>query len=172
MSTLKIKDLKIAGFGKFHDLRVSFRDGINLVFGPNESGKTTLYRFIVAGLGGLTEDELDRYKPWNFNDFGGSFVVEGAQEQEVFIQQPLLDRKYVESVALLSDEEDVMELMRTDETIIARLKKKMTQVQEAERISTLLKRQPEFEQRLLMVEKNSQRANRVPGRAGSKFSAR
>lgn len=153
MSTLKIKDLKITGFGKFHNYRATFKDGINIVFGPNESGKTTLYRFILAGLGGLTEDELHRYKPWDFNDFGGSLVVESEKDQEVMIQQPLLDRRYVESVALLSDEEDIMELLPTDEIIVARLKKKMAQLEEAERISMLLKRHPEFEQRLLEIEK-------------------
>ncbi len=154
MSILKIKSLKIKGFGKFHDCQVNFTDGINVVFGPNESGKTTLYRFILSGLGGLSEDELARYKPWNLDEFGGSLIVERDTEEEIAIQQPLLDRRYVESISLLSDEEDVIELLKTDETIIARLKNKMAQLEEAERISTFLRRQPEFEEKLLEIEKN------------------
>ncbi|WP_041081650.1 AAA family ATPase [Thermotoga profunda] len=154
MSVLKIKSLKITGFGKFHNCQVVFKDGVNVVFGPNESGKTTLYRFMVSGLGGLSEDELNRYKPWDFDEFGGSLIIEGMKEEEVLIQQPLLDRKYVESIGLLSDEEDIVELLRVDETIIARLKRKMAQLEEAERISMLLKRQPEFEERLLKTEKD------------------
>ncbi|MEJ5228578.1 MAG: hypothetical protein WHT65_01105, partial [Pseudothermotoga sp.] len=43
--------------------------------------------------------------------------------------------------------------LRADETVIARLKRKMAQLEEAERISTLLKRQPEFEARLLTTER-------------------
>lgn len=154
MSALKIKGLKIIGFGKFHNYRVTFTEGMNIVFGPNESGKTTLYRFILSGLGGLAEDELNRYKPWNFDEFGGSLIIEREKEEEFAIQQPLLDRKYIESVALLSDEEDVIDLLKTDETIIARLRKKMTQLEEAERISMLLKKQPEFEEKLLETEKS------------------
>ncbi|HOJ88850.1 MAG TPA: AAA family ATPase [Pseudothermotoga sp.] len=153
MRVLKIKSVKIRGFGKFHNYQATFTDGVNIVFGPNESGKTTLYRFMVSALGGLTEDELSRYKPWDFDEFGGSLIIEGTAEEEITFQKPVLDRRYVESIGLLSDEEDVVELLKTDETVIARLKKKMAQLEEAERISTLLRRLPEFEERLLQIEK-------------------
>lgn len=153
MSFLKVKELKILGFGKFHNCQVHFTDGVNIVVGPNESGKTTLYKFIISNLAGLDEDELSRYKPWDFDEFGGSLVVERIREEELFIGQPLLDRKYLESLSLLSDEEDLMELFKADETVIARLKRKMAQLEEAERISILLKRQPDFEAKLLVSER-------------------
>ncbi|MEJ5230110.1 MAG: AAA family ATPase, partial [Pseudothermotoga sp.] len=116
MSLLKIRELKILGFGKFHNCQVRFADGVNVVVGPNESGKTTLYKFIISNLAGLDEEELSRYKPWDFDEFGGSMVVERIKEEELFIGQPLLDRRYFESLSLLSDEEDLMELLRADET--------------------------------------------------------
>jgi len=153
VSFLKVKELKILGFGKFHNCQVHFTDGVNIVVGPNESGKTTLYKFIISNLAGLDEDELSRYKPWDFDEFGGSLVVERIREEELFIGQPLLDRKYLESLSLLSDEEDLMELFKADETVIARLKRKMAQLEEAERISILLKRQPDFEAKLLVSER-------------------
>ncbi len=169
MRVLKIKSVKIRGFGKFHNYQATFTDGVNIVFGPNESGKTTLYRFMVSALGGLTEDELSRYKPWDFDEFGGSLIIEGTAEEEITFQKPVLDRRYVESIGLLSDEEDVVELLKTDETVIARLKKKMAQLEEAERISTLLRRLPEFEERLLQIEKGIDEQIKSFGRTDKRF---
>ena len=38
---MKILSLHIEGFGKFHDLDISFKDGLNVVYGKNEAGKST-----------------------------------------------------------------------------------------------------------------------------------
>ena len=43
---MKILSLHIEGFGKFHDLDISFKDGLNVVYGKNEAGKSTLHTFI------------------------------------------------------------------------------------------------------------------------------
>ena len=43
---MKILSLHIDGFGKFHDRDISFEDGLNVVYGKNEAGKSTLHTFI------------------------------------------------------------------------------------------------------------------------------
>ena len=44
---MQIRELHIDGFGIFHNALIKeFRPGINVIFGPNEYGKTTLLEFI------------------------------------------------------------------------------------------------------------------------------
>ena len=43
---MKLLDLYIGGFGKLHDRTVTFEDGLNIVYGKNEAGKSTLHTFI------------------------------------------------------------------------------------------------------------------------------
>ena len=50
---MRILDLHIDGFGKFHDLSVSFDKDLNVVYGKNEAGKSTLHTFIRCMLFGL-----------------------------------------------------------------------------------------------------------------------
>ena len=40
---MRLLDLHIDGFGKFHDRTVRFENGMNLVYGKNEAGKSTLH---------------------------------------------------------------------------------------------------------------------------------
>ena len=47
---MKILSLHIDGFGKFHDRDISFEDGLNVVYGKNEAGKSTLHTFIKGML--------------------------------------------------------------------------------------------------------------------------
>ena len=41
---MKLLDVYINGFGKFHDRSVVFHDGLNIVYGKNEAGKTRYVR--------------------------------------------------------------------------------------------------------------------------------
>ena len=43
---MRLLDLHIDGFGKFHDRDIAFEDGINVIYGKNEAGKSTLHTFI------------------------------------------------------------------------------------------------------------------------------
>ena len=77
---MKILSLHIEGFGKFHDLDISFKDGLNVVYGKNEAGKSTLHTFIRGMLFGIEKqrgraarnDVYSKYEPWK-----GSGTYEG-----------------------------------------------------------------------------------------------
>lgn len=82
---MRILDLHIDGFGKFHDLSVSFDKDLNVVYGRNEAGKSTLHTFIRCMLFGLERgrgraartDLYSKYEPWqNKADYGGQMRVE------------------------------------------------------------------------------------------------
>ena len=69
---MKILDLHIDGFGKFHNRDISFSDGLNIVYGKNEAGKSTLHTFIRGMLFGIERqrgrasrnDTYTKYEPW------------------------------------------------------------------------------------------------------------
>lgn len=69
---MRLLDLHINGFGKFHDTSISFKDGINIVYGKNEAGKSTLHTFIRGMLFGIERqrgraarnDVYSKYEPW------------------------------------------------------------------------------------------------------------
>ena len=82
---MRILDLRIDGFGKFHDLSVSFDKDLNVVYGKNEAGKSTLHTFIRCMLFGLERgrgraaraDLYSKYEPWqNKAVYGGRMRVE------------------------------------------------------------------------------------------------
>ena len=50
---MRLLELHIDGFGKFHDRTISFNDGINIIYGKNEAGKSTLHTFIRGILFGI-----------------------------------------------------------------------------------------------------------------------
>ena len=78
---MTLNELTIRGFGKLHDRTFAFSDGINILYGKNESGKSTLHSFLRAMLFGMERargraaktDFFAHYEPW-FGDgaYGGT----------------------------------------------------------------------------------------------------
>lgn len=74
---MKLLETIIKNFGKFSGKSWEFTEGINVIYGENESGKTTLYTFIKSMLFGLERgrgraslnDEFSQYEPWENPNF-------------------------------------------------------------------------------------------------------
>lgn len=82
---MKIRRLELAAFGKFHQKTVEFADGINWIHGENESGKSTIHKFIEGMLFGFFKEsasrrvyseDYERYLPLGGRDYFGAMVVE------------------------------------------------------------------------------------------------
>ena len=82
---MKILDLHIDGFGKFHNRDISFSDGLNIVYGKNEAGKSTLHTFIRGMFFGIERqrgrasknDTYTKYEPWtNSGTYEGRMRIE------------------------------------------------------------------------------------------------
>lgn len=80
-----IKQLQLIHFGKFHEKIIELRPGINIIYGGNEAGKTTVYRFIKAMFFGVTRlrgkaaanDAYTRMLPWETGQgYEGLMVIE------------------------------------------------------------------------------------------------
>lgn len=87
---MKIKELRLKNFGKFTNKEIHFLDGMNVIYGENESGKSTLYTFIRAMLFGLergrgraaAQDAFSRYEPWeNPNYYCGEMKFESGDKE-------------------------------------------------------------------------------------------
>ncbi|MFQ5741621.1 MAG: ATP-binding protein, partial [Acidobacteriota bacterium] len=71
-------------FGPFDDEQLEFSRGFNLIYGPNEAGKSTWHAAILAGLCNFKRgrgknviyDEFRyRHRPWNADSWKVNLVV-------------------------------------------------------------------------------------------------
>ena len=80
---MKINNLKINGFGKIENKEINLENKINIIYGKNESGKSTIFNFIVSMLYGCSKlkkgkniSNFEKYKPWNTDEFSGKIKYE------------------------------------------------------------------------------------------------
>lgn len=59
---MKLERLDVAGFGRLNDLSVAFGDGLTVVSGPNEAGKSTMVECIVRMLFGYPEAQYNKLR--------------------------------------------------------------------------------------------------------------
>jgi len=86
-----LRTLELKHFGCFAERSFEFRQGMNLVVGPNESGKSTLMESIPAIFFGCRNKE--RYVPWNGS--GGceaSLVLENSSRIITFRRNMISDK--------------------------------------------------------------------------------
>jgi DNA repair exonuclease SbcCD ATPase subunit len=81
-----LTSLYVAGFGRLTERRFAFSSGLNVVFGPNESGKSTLANAIVATLYGA-ERKKETWRPWNGSAFATTLVYELAGGEQIEVQR-------------------------------------------------------------------------------------
>src|SRR5690242_5541526 len=79
---MHIEKLEIKGFGKLISRTVLLGKGVNIIYGDNETGKTTLQWFIRGMLYGLKSGQVKngllppqkRFEPWEGGQYGGALV--------------------------------------------------------------------------------------------------
>ncbi len=120
---MRIEELYLSGFGRFTNTRIRLEDGLNLIFGENEAGKTTLQHFIMGMLYGFFvatarrktyTDDYARYAPWNSDaTYGGTLICQ-KDGRRYRIQR--IFQKERESVTIFDADtgEDISELFPYD----------------------------------------------------------
>ena len=90
---MKIKNIKINSFGNLEDKEMELSDNINIIYGKNESGKSTLLKFISNTFYGTSRNkkgreysDYEKYKPWVREDFSGKIKYElnNGEQFEVY----------------------------------------------------------------------------------------
>ena len=95
---MRILNLHINGFGKLQNRDFSFDSGLNVVYGQNEAGKSTLHTFIRGMLFGIEtqrgraskNDLYSKYEPWE-----GSGTYEGYMRVESQGEIFRIERRFV-----------------------------------------------------------------------------
>lgn len=71
---MKIDELNIISFGKFKDKKITLSNGLNIIYGENETGKTTIHKFIEGMFFGFFKpyskrkiytDDYEKFFPGN-----------------------------------------------------------------------------------------------------------
>lgn len=83
------KELGLLNFGKFEDKKIELQDGINLIYGVNEGGKSTITNFIDGIFYGFSRDSLarkvrdelfEKSRPWSSNLYRGYIILNDGEE--------------------------------------------------------------------------------------------
>ena len=90
---MKIQKLKINSFGKLENKEIELKEKINIIYGENESGKSTLLKFITGMLYGLSKNkngkeisDYEKYKPWYQKEYSGkiNYQLDNGETYEIF----------------------------------------------------------------------------------------
>ena len=144
---MKINKLQINAFGNIENKEIELSENINIVYGKNEAGKSTLLKFIVDSLYGISKNkrgkefsDYDRYKPWKTEEFSGklTYTLDNGKKYEVF-------RDFNKKNPKIYDEElnDISKEFTIDKNNGNQFFTEQTKIDEATFISTLVSMQQE-----------------------------
>ena len=144
---MKINKLQINAFGNIANKEIELSENINVIYGKNEAGKSTLLKFIVDSLYGISKNkrgkefsDYDRYKPWKTEEFSGkiSYTLDNGKKFEVF-------RDFNKKNPKIYDEElnDISKEFTIDKTYGNQFFFEQTKIDEDTFLSTLASMQQE-----------------------------
>ena len=90
---MKINKLKINSYGKLKNKEIELKDNINIIYGKNEAGKSTLLKFIINSFYGISKNkkgkdysDFDKYLPWSEEEFSGKieYELDNKEKYEVY----------------------------------------------------------------------------------------
>ena len=90
---MKIKNIKINNYGNLENKEINLKNNINIIYGKNESGKSTLLNYIKNIFYGISKNkngknisDYEKYKPWGKEDYSGKikYELDTGEEFEIF----------------------------------------------------------------------------------------
>ena len=144
---MKINKLKINSYGKLKNREIEFRDNINIVYGKNESGKSTLLKFIQNSFYGISKNkkgkeysDFDKYSPWAEEEFSGKLEYELDNNEKYEIYR---DFKKKNPKIFNEKKEDISKEFNIDKTKGNEFFTEQTKIDEDLFLSTILSNQQE-----------------------------
>ena len=117
---MKINNIKINAFGKLNNKQLELSNGINIIFGQNEAGKSSIQKFITGMLYGVSKNkngkeisDFDRFKPWVTDEFSGKieYTLDNGESFEVY-----REFKKKNPIIYNSRKEDISKTFNIDKT--------------------------------------------------------
>jgi uncharacterized protein YhaN len=111
---MNIKTLNLIAFGKFKNKNIEFEPGLNLVYGDNESGKSTIHQFIEGMFFGFFQPyrkkksysaAYEKYKPWTGEEYSGQLIYEDKSGEHTLQRQFLKSKESLEIFSTATGEE-------------------------------------------------------------------
>lgn len=90
---MKIKNIKINNYGILENKEINLENKINIIYGKNESGKSTLLNYIKNIFYGISKNkngkeisDYEKYTPWGREEFSGklSYELDNGENFEVY----------------------------------------------------------------------------------------
>ena len=90
---MKIKNIKINNYGNLENKEINLENKINIIYGKNESGKSTLLNYIKNIFYGISKNkngknisDYEKYKPWGKEDYSGKlkYELDNGEKFEIF----------------------------------------------------------------------------------------
>ena len=144
---MKLENLKINSYGKLENEEMNLKDNINIIYGKNESGKSTILRFIINTFYGASKNkkgktisDYEKFKPWNKSDFSGKikYTLDNGETFEVY-------REFGKKNPIIYNEnmEDVTKKFGIDKNTGSQFFFEQTQIDENTFLSTIASEQNE-----------------------------
>jgi uncharacterized protein YhaN len=105
---MKVREIKIDGFGVWTGLALAdLDDHLNVFYGPNEAGKTTLMQFVRAMLYGFSAERRQRYLPPVNGGRNGGRLQLATPDGTFTVDRHAADVAAPERVEILSGEDPI-----------------------------------------------------------------
>ena len=144
---MKIKQIKINAYGKIKNKQLELQDNINIIHGKNESGKSTILRYIINSFYGISKNkkgkeysDYEKYEPWQGEDFSGKLTYELDNKNQYEIYR---DFKKKNPKIFNNKMEDISNTYVIDKTLGNQFFTEQTNIDEKLFLSTLITSQQE-----------------------------
>lgn len=112
---MQIKEAIIGQFGKLQNRQISFEPGINVIYGENEAGKTTLHDFLLAMFFGMEKGRgrntlnsiYKKHEPWHAPSYYSGALRFLVDEKPFYLERNFY---YKDKKDILKNEADGEEL--------------------------------------------------------------
>lgn len=144
---MKIKNIKINSYGILKEKEINFENNLNIIYGKNESGKSTLLNYIKNIFYGISKNkngkeisDYEKYKPWVGEEFSGKikYELDDGTNYEIY-------RDFTKKNAKLFNEslEDISNQYKIDKKDGSQFFYEQTNVDEKMYLSTIMSLQQE-----------------------------
>lgn len=152
---MKINKIKINSYGKLKNKEINLENNLNIIYGKNESGKSTLLKFILNIFYGASKNkkgkdisDFEKYKPWDSEEYSGklTYELDNKNKYEIY-------REFNKKNPNIYNEngEDILKEFNIDKNKGSEFFVEQTQINEEMLLATSIAMQQEIK-----IEKNTQ----------------